>query len=87
MAERIITPGWLILRQAMYGSRVTPLSPHKYAHGKKYEMIMLSGHFKTLILSIAIQLFELTQIVTEIPLFLRPVYVFIILYVMAGGCV
>ena len=49
MAERIITPDWLILRQAMYGSRVTPLGPHKYAHGKISAMIVLSGHFKTLI--------------------------------------
>ena len=49
MAERIITPDWLILRQAMYGSRVTPFIPHTYAHGKKSAMIVLSGHFKTLI--------------------------------------
>ena len=49
MAERIITPDWLILRQAMYGSRVTPLWPHKDAHRKKSAMIVLSGHFKTLI--------------------------------------
>ena len=47
--ERIITPDWLKLRQAMYGSRVTPLWPHKYAQGKKSAMIVLSGHFKTLI--------------------------------------
>ena len=49
MAERIITPDWLILRQDMYGARVMPLWPHKYAHGKKSAMIVLSGHFKTLI--------------------------------------
>ena len=33
----------------MYGSRVTPLWLHKYAHGKKSARIVLSGHFKTLI--------------------------------------
>ena len=49
MAERIITPDWLILRQAIYGSHVTPLWPHKYAHRKKSAMIVLSGHFKALI--------------------------------------
>ena len=32
----------------MYGSRVTPLWPHKYAHGKKSAMIVLSEHLKTL---------------------------------------
>ena len=47
MAERIIAADWLILRQAMYGACV--LWPQKYAHGKKYAMIVLSGHFKTLI--------------------------------------
>ena len=47
MAEIIIAPDWLIQRQAMYGSRVTPL--WSYAHGKKSAMIVLSGHFKTLI--------------------------------------
>ena len=41
MAERIITPDWIIPRQAMHGS--------KYAHGKKSAMIVLSGHSKTLI--------------------------------------
>ena len=97
---------WLanILRQVMYGTRVTPLWPHKYAHGKKSAMIMLSGHFKTLIFykifdvlssklygdhcrSLYINTFpfdrvlspinryqfELTHLVTEIPLFVRPV--------------
>ena len=49
MAERIIAPDWLILRQVMYGSRVTPLGLYKYAHGKKSAMIVLSGHFKILI--------------------------------------
>ena len=109
MAERIITPDWLILRQAMFGSRVTPLWPHKYAHRKKSAMIVLSGHFKTLIFykifdvlsskfygdhcrSLYINIFlfdrvlspidryrfELTQLVTEIPLFVRPVSFFII---------
>ena len=49
MAERIITPDWLILRQAMYGSRVT-LSDRTNMHPeRKYAMIVLSGHFKTLI--------------------------------------
>ena len=49
MAERIIAPDWLILRQAMHGSRVTPFWSYKYAHRKKSPIIMLSKHFKTLI--------------------------------------
>ena len=104
MAERIITPDWPILRQAMYGSRVTPLWPHTYAHGKKSAMIVLSGHFKTLIFYKIFDVlssklygdhcrllyintfpfdlvlspidryrFELTQLVTEISWFVRPV--------------
>ena len=108
MAERIITPDWLTLHQAMYGSRVTPLWTHKHAHGKKSAMIVLSGHFKTLIFYKIFDVlssklygdhykspyintfpfdrvlspidryrFELTQLVTEMPLFVRPVKFYI----------
>ena len=49
MAERIIAPDWLILRQAM-SDHVPRRSDRiqKYAHGRKSAMIVLSGHFKTL---------------------------------------
>ena len=50
----IIVHGWennhsWWLSQAMHGSRVTPFWPPKYAYRNKSAMIVLSGHFKTLL--------------------------------------